>query len=217
MQGFNNYITVDEIVASACTILPETTREERESVFPFWIWMAAKKLGFSGQNEKTETITVLENFIRKPKDHLYTIDMALFDSAGSEIKYIYREYSRKIHKNSRDENHLYVYEDDHCIHIDDCNSNIDCITLKYYSVPVDEDGNPKINEEHLEAIMHFIRYMRSLASNNNQSEIEINRRRWLSLKDYVKGNNKMPSPLRSKHILNKWMSLIPDFREFDNN
>ena len=206
----SKFIDIDQAVASASTLMKNPSKEDRD-VMKFWIWLAEKQIGTAPFNKDTADIEFVDCVAKKPANHLKTIDIALYDNHGNDLIYTYRGYNKRIHDISSFNNPelVGVYEDEFCLHVDNNNSSVDRCSIIYWAYPVDEDGNPLIPEEHIYAIMRFVKYMMSVREGNNMSEQSLLEREWKLQASKVRGQNSMPNIPEARDILQRWMTLIP--------
>jgi hypothetical protein len=102
-----------------------------------------------------------------------------------------------------------IYEDDLCFHLGSTGTDIDSVGLRYWSHPVDENGVIKIPEEHLYAIMIFVKYMNAERQGSSRLEISSLNREWKIQAAKIRGADKMPNQIEAREIITSWMSLIP--------
>jgi hypothetical protein len=201
----NNLATIDEVVALAASRIPKST-EEDWNIFKYWAYIAEEKIGPSDWVIKAEDITEQKDgTFCKPSDHVRTIDLAFF-SGGKEVKYRFDNGKQKIHSSDAfSSNILHAYEDNSFIHTG--NGEVDCMTIKYYSCPIDDDGNPLIPRWHIDAIAVYIEYNWELAGNFIAKAGHLYNR-WLWAAKNARGKNKMPSVAKANDIVSDWMSMV---------
>lgn len=206
------YITIDEIVASAVTILPGST--DTEKVFMrHWCVLGNRELGLSKDNVVTEKINVQDLTIRKPINLLSIDDIGLYNDSDTELNTIYKGYGEMTHTDIDTISGtlkltISISEDDEFLHLSSNGSTTDYARIRYYSIPIDDKGNPLILERKRFAIMLFLSYMWTLRQGANQSAIDKAEFRWLKEAAKQRSKNKMPSVLEMKSISKWYMSLI---------
>ena len=85
------YITIDEVVASAMTILAGST--DTEKVFMrHWCVLGNRELGLSKDNVVTDKINVQDFTIRKPENLLSIDDIGLYSDSDVEYATVYKGY-----------------------------------------------------------------------------------------------------------------------------
>ena len=201
------YISIDEAVAAASSIIKNNSKEDR-LIYKFWIWQAEKVIGCSFLSEDTCELIVQDLSATKPLDHVYTIDLALIDSKGGDVKYNYNGYRKRIHPITTLNNPSFidVYESEDCIHLDSNGTSIEKVILRYYSYPVDENGDPKIPDFHLNAIMAYVRFMHNMRNDLPYDRDEL---RWKIQASKARGKNKMPNMAEGREIIDNWLTLLP--------
>lgn len=206
------YITIDEVVASAVTILPGST--DAEKVFMrHWCVLGNRELGLSKDNVVTEKINVQDLTIRKPTNLLSIDDIGLYKENDVEIVTVYKGYGEMTHTDldtiqGTMKLTVSISEDDDFLHLSSNGSVIDYAKIRYYSIPIDDKGNPLILERKRFAIMFFLSYMWTIRQAANQSEVDRAELRWLREAAKQRAKNKMPSVLEMKSISKWYMSLI---------
>lgn len=201
------YLSIDEVTAACSSIIKGITKEERYLV-QFWAWDAERQIGCNKVEMQTCELLVDELQVTKPSDHLYTLDLALIDTQGNDVNYNYRGYKKRIHPITRLNNPKFidVYESEDCIHLDSTGDKIKQINLRYWAYPVDAEGNPKIPDMHLPAIMAYVRFMYNMREDKSYSQDEF---RWKVQATKARGKNVMPDVALGREIVDNWMTLIP--------
>ncbi len=211
------FLDVREVVENAMWSLDNTNSRDRV-VFRQWAYVAMRQIGFSFLNIKEECVPVCGLSFEKPCDLVSTIEISLVDNIGSPVKYRYIsnrgllpiDESFNVHPNST----VIMSEDANYYYLSSNASTVVQAQLKYYGLPINEEGMPLIPEIHLLAVMSFIEFMfikrkrastPKLISGQDMSEF---RDIWQRELMKAKGKNKMPSIHQSKHILKDWMTLI---------
>lgn len=215
------YFTIEEVVANVSTIIPEAKKKDR-NIFRQWAYLAERQLGFGGDTEvKTSPkLAVTDGIIVKPSDFISAVDLALLDDNNRDFRYIYKGKGKRIHPEQNritdsERDYIKVSEDSNCFYLSSNASNITCARLKYYGLPLDEDGELKVPEHHLQAIMMYIKYMWATANESRNYNVDPHYQRWLIESSRAKSKNKMPSMLEGQQIASEWMSLIDVFRKRD--
>jgi hypothetical protein len=216
-------IPVDEVIAEACTILKKVT--EQEKVFMRqWAFTALRKIGFSKINiEISERLYLSDWSALKPNNLVRTIDLALYSSADSEIEHQFKGYangdlalgenvSGRIHQNIRvTSGYVSITESDNYFNVEEfSDSSPDgvYVIVKYYAVPVDAAGLPKIPEYATLAIIMYIRAMWAMRENTNQSAIEMAWDIWKQERASAEGKGKTPDIIEGDMIAKTINSMI---------
>jgi hypothetical protein len=212
------FLTINEAVASCSSVIKNPSREDR-LIIKFWIWLAEKQIGCHNANIAVDELDVYDLSVLKPDNHLNTIDLSLVTNDGSDIKYVYRGANKRIHETSTSNNPslVDVYEDRFNIFLGSNATSVDKIILKYWSYPVDEDGNPLIPEEHMYAIMRFVSYMYAEKESLPESKISRLSVEWKLQASKARAKNKMPDIPEARSIMKSWISLLPDMSKLESN
>lgn len=212
----DRFLDIEEVVATAATILP-TMSDEEKLLAKQWSWMAIRKIGPSSDHIKVVDVSVIDKTIEIPLDCISIIDLAIYGTDNVEIKYRYNKGgSLRVHKkDSTGEYLLNIYQDSNFIHISDSLSSAgvepSLARIKYYSFPLDECNQPMIAEQHLFAVMMFIRWMWSIRNApTSPYETSSAANDWRQALDVAKANNKSVSVLQAKEIARTWSSMIPN-------
>jgi len=202
------FLNIAEVVANSISILPNPTDAEK-IIFRQWIYIAQRDMGFPAMDVRQADITPHDLSVRKPDDFSSAIDVALFLTDGSEVASSYQGAGKKIHKEFRSGAvTVQISETPTYFHLESTGASVTCFTLKYYGLPIDDDGMPKIPERCNLAIMMFVKWMWSVRNNESIGIREQNRRDWISEAAKQRSKNKMPSMLQGEQIVKSWMSMI---------
>jgi hypothetical protein len=206
------YITIDEVVASAITILAGST--DAEKIFMrHWTVLGNRELGLSKDNVVTEKINVQDFTIRKPENLLSIDDIGLYNENDVELTTIYKGYGEMTHTDLDSISGslkltISISEDDEFLHLSSNGESVDYAKIRYYSIPICPKGDPLILERKRLAIMFFLSYMWTIRQGSNQAEVDRAELRWLREAAKQRSKNKMPSVLEAKSIATWYMSLI---------
>lgn len=219
----SKFVTLDSVTAEAKSILKTATDKDR-LIFQQWVYRALREIGPGKQNVDICRLYAKDFSFKKPDDMHSAIDVGLFRADGSEVPYRYQAGKKRIHTrrtrfareglyDNVDVNKIDLSEDDYYFHIStDVNASISYADVRYFKMPVDEDGMPMIPEDQVFAIMMFIRYMWMMRENGPMNSIMESKQTWLQERDRAKSRNKMPSMLEGTQIAIEWMSMIPNMK-----
>lgn len=206
------YVTLDEVVANALTIMPQADDETRVAMRQ-WVYLAKRKLGPSKGDLRVATIGISNNRIRKPDDFIFATDLALLDDSGNERNYQFEGRGFAVHDENTGrrqpwvEAH-YVSEDNDFYYLSITgDTNVTRARLEYLALPLDDGGNLMINEHETEAIMSYLRYMFAM----REQDPNINVYREISTIEMARTRrkNEIPDMLEAKEgIFRKYMSMI---------
>lgn len=207
---------MDEVVANAATIIPGEDREAR-NLFRQWAYLGARKLNFNKLDIETEMIVPVSNIITKPIYLVRTIDMAFFDSKGTELIYRFEEGVKdRIHtvnkyKDRRNANFpiITVSEQEDAYVLDSYYGDaVVNAAIRYYRLPVDSvTFEPYFYSSQLMALMMFIRWMWFLRK-GDVSQAAGAKKDWLIEQHIAKVEMKMPDGMELKEIARTWNSMI---------
>jgi hypothetical protein len=223
----SRFVHIDEAVAMAQTLLPENFSKDK-AVARAWAYMALRNIGPTSHWFATCVMKPNDNLtMKKPDDMWKAIDIALYDSAGCELRYSYKGLGRRIHSSRsaalREGEYSPVLgaaidlsEDVHAFHLGSNGSCVAFATLKYLQLPIDTDGMPMIPEGLVLAIAFFIRWMWTVKTNENQSDREISERTYKMERAKALAESNMPSGIELEQIGKEWTSLIgaPQFKSY---
>jgi hypothetical protein len=203
------FMTVDEVVANARTLLDSNVDGVTEAFLRQWAYLAQRQIGVTKENIKTEEIPVEELSIRKPDDFVLGQDMGLYTAAGSEVTYVYEKRGGRVRGPKYEYSHaIQVSEENHYYHLSSSATAIACAKLRYYALPIDPTtGDPLIPERHLFATMMFIRYM--VAMRNNEREQSQYRQEWEKEAARARSKNILPDQLQFQNgTIKRYLSII---------
>ena len=208
MQESSQYATIDEVVALAASQLKDITRADRR-LMRGWAWRAIEQIGPVEWLSKLVKLTDIENLsVRKPDDWLATKAIALF-SNDTEIQHIYTS-SKKTHQHDNATSAaVYVNEDANFIYMDSTASNVDCVHLEYYTIPIDENGEPLIPRVYLTPIESYLLFLYWRKTSQNMGMIGMLKNDWLMQRRNARAKMKMPNMQLGKEIMTQWTTMIP--------
>ena len=85
------FLSVDEVVANARTLLKSDVDGVTEVFLRQWAYLAQRQIGVTKNNIKTEEIPINEFAVRKPDDFVLADDMGLYDTENNELTYVYEK------------------------------------------------------------------------------------------------------------------------------
>lgn len=211
----DKFITSDEVVSTAATVIKGAEEDPYlRNIMKTWVWLGEQNLAHPASLVKTTEIGVSDLSSKKPSDFASTIDIALFDDDDMEYSFVFRGSKKRIHGSSDMNYFIDVYEDPSFFHLSSNGSNVCTIKLTYYALPLDEDGNMMIPSSHLEPLVLFCRYMAAVRNNEPAGNIAQLDGMWKIKAAGVRGDQKMPTPVHAREILNKWISMIPKVHKY---
>lgn len=210
----DRFLTLDEVVANAMTVIPNAKKELRP-YFNQWAWLALRQIGPAKEHINVAQLPydAGEFSLQKPVDLVAAIDLALFNSRNQEIKYHLRPGKQRIHQVEKERNTLEVSEGEYYYYVSSNANDFDLNfgLLRYYAMPVDLEGKPLIPEYMTVAIMAFCRYMWALRDGQNNGSIQLAEHTWRVEKARAQSIAKTPDMLEGKQIARTWMTMIDKF------
>lgn len=223
------YTSLDEVTALAQTVIKDSDDKMR-NLYKSWVWEATLNLGISDDEIKVAELYP-NNFTAKlPPDCRYIIEVSCFDKSGTQLPHQYRGGNRRIYADTRmivtgttngDPNSFIpvdISNDRYNIHLGTNGQNVGTIIIRYFSYPLDENGQPLIREEDKMACVFFVRYMDALRRDDNRSKIQQDEIAWFREADRARARKKMTSvtPDKARTMMRSLQSLVPNFRFIQN-
>jgi hypothetical protein len=225
----SRFVNVDEAVALADTLVPEG--KLNKAIARAWAYSGLRDIG-PGEHwfAEKELIPNANLSVHKPSDMYKAIDIALYHKTegGQKIEYrfSYKGLGKRIHSdgNTVREDGIYspasgapidVSEDAYCFHLGSNGSQVNCIKLKYWRLPIGDDGLPLIPEHQVLAIAFFIRWMWAVKE-NVANDRALSRQDYLNARREARASSKMPSGIEMEQVGKEWTSLLnsPRFKQF---
>lgn len=206
----DRYIDIEEVIATAATFLPEIS-DEVSLMMRQWVWMAMRDIGPNYNDIDTINISLQGGTAEKPADLTGNIiDMAVYSEAGVEIPHKYNYNADKMHEDDRrNRSTVSVYEDENYIHVSDYHIVPDYVRIRYFKMPLDDCGLPKIPENHLNSVVAYLLYCYHMRMQKDFAMIGFSKNQWLDERAKIRSKNKSISGVRVKSILKEWMTHIP--------
>jgi hypothetical protein len=202
----NRFASLDEMIAFCISLAPEATDIERVFMAD-WIRLALDEIGASKNHVRTEEIPVKDLSIRKPEDFYLAKSMALYDSGGTEVWYIYEGYGARTHQDTRYvPKFVALYETSHYYNLGNEATTVTDARLTYYAHPTDANGDLIIEKKDRFAIMTFIKYM--VALRNDDPTYKSKEQIWEKQAAKARSRKALPDELEfTEGIARKYMSL----------
>ncbi len=223
------FVTLDEVIATASTLIKDVTTTDK-LLFRQWIgMMALPELGISEDDVKIVTLYPVEFAAQKPNDMRALIDVSLFDCNGCTLPHKYRTGGKRIFRDGRIPRTAIVTtetqnianaipvdisDDNYSFQLGTNGDKVAVIVVRYWAFPTDDSGQPMIRQEDMMACAYFCLFMHAVRENKSRSEIEQNRIYWATESDRCRARKKMYSlsPDKMQTIIkNIWMRGIPSF------
>ena len=134
---------------------------------------------------------------------------------GNKYWEIAEAISGRIHQDIRSSSsitsHVAITESENYFNVESFSDNIIediFLIVRYYAIPVDEEGLPKIPEYCTLAIIMYIRAMWAIRDNTNQSHIQLSWQMWKEERASAEGRGKTPDMIEGKAIAETLNSMI---------
>lgn len=221
------YVDINSVTAFAMTVCKGKNLADR-NIWREWVYECVKDLGVSDDEIRVCTLYPKNGVAKLPDECRQIIELSLFDSSECNLAHQFRPGTTRIFTDTRQlpsasagntsnntTNNLTpvdVSNDMYNIHLGTNGANVAKILIRYFAYPVDEVTNlPLIREEDRMACVYFIRYMESLRSNDNRSEIEQNQRTFFQEADRARARKKAESMTydKAKTLMKDLMNLVP--------
>lgn len=221
------FVTVEEVVAEASSIMKGVTSAERQMMRQ-WVWTSQRLIGWSKADIKvSENLILSDHATAKPSDLIRTIDLGLFLSNGTEMLV---KYKAGGHRSTGDENlrihsdgrsvvrRVIVTEDANFFYTDvftEPSPTDSYLVVRYYGLPLDSNLLPLIPEHCKFALMMFIRWMWSMRNNDSRTVQAMAEQQWLRHRRIAEGKSKTPDLLEAEAIARTANSMIQSFGKLD--
>lgn len=205
------FLSLDEIVAEAMTIVPGASSEDF-LLAKQWAYTALREIGPSSDYINVATLYPDNLSLAKPDDYYKAIDLALYSGipdSGTEIPYSFRSGKHRIHQYGPNvRNIVEVSESSDFFHL---SSNADHVTyavLRYFTLPVDHNGQPMFPEHCRLAVMLFIRYM--WAVRHGERDWPLHKQAWDEARNAARSRSKLPNGMQYRQFAREWITMIPN-------
>jgi hypothetical protein len=223
------YLKLDNVTALAQTVIKDTDDRDR-NIWKQWCYEALLQLGIGDEEIRVAELYPQNGIAPLPDDCRYVLEFSLFDSAGNQLKHLFRTGKTRIYNDTRVPRVAFATEEqENCVpvdvsmdrtnvHLGTNGENVATIVMRYFAYPVDEDGIPMIREEDAMACVYFIRYMHGLRQDDNRSKIAQDQQAWFMEADRARARKKMSSmsPDKARSILTELTSMLPNFRSIQS-
>ncbi len=219
-----NIYSVEEVVAEIYSRLDiKDTRDE--AVFYNWIYSGIRELGSNSLDIVSECVKPVDCCIPKPCDYGALVELVLLDGHGS-TPFVMTNTGAKTDRGdyySTANSVIYVSEDDDKFNLSSNGKGIKEVEIRYYSLPINDEGLPFVRENIKEAIIAFCEYlwMKRQRSRRRKeipmSEVDWYKNNWETEKRTAKGRIKMVNPVVLQSIVKRWVTTIPKWKTMNRN
>lgn len=222
MEQFN-YLSIDEVISTIDASLDnEDTRYHR--FYKNWIWRAMQQIGVDKTDIKTVCHDVINFSFDKPCDMVYPIAIDLLDNENNATIYVYKG-TDWMKADVRDPSTIqdlvyspvFLGENKTCYFISTNSEHVKKAQIKYYSYPVDENGEYLVPSSYIEAIIAYIKLeiVDQKLHKGDKTAVSLlgfKRDNWMYELRQARQNRKTLDMLTGSAISKAWMSKIPNFR-----
>lgn len=220
------FVPIDQVVATFNSLMEGADSIDTAFVKE-WVYLGIQEIGpnISWYNECD--IYPVDLTLQKPKDFHQAIDIALYDSGGCELAYVFRGKGRRIHKSDTALINEDVYapelaspidlsEDQYYYHLgSNANGVVASAVLKYWKLPTDVNGDLLIPENDVFPLALFCRYCYYMRKDDKQG-IAFAKPIWIAARNEARGAHRTLSMLEAGEIARSWNTMIKKmrFRQF---
>jgi hypothetical protein len=203
------YIDVDEVIANASTFI-EDMSDELSLMMRQWVWMALRDIGPNYSDIGIAELEVTGGSAAKPDDMIGNfIDLGVYTDEGHEIPYRYNYDAGRTHEDNKIRTRIDIYEDFGFVHFSDFPVTPGYILVKYYKMPLDDCGLPKVPESYLNAVVAYLKFCYYYRVGNRSDMIMISKNHWTEERLKIRAKNKSVAGIRAEQMVRDWMTHIP--------
>lgn len=219
------YYSLDEVVAEAMLIVKD--KDKYQLPARQWVYSALIYHGSADDEIDVCEITVKNLLAKKPDACRQILELACYNSAGELLPHTFRGGKKRIYPNQNaiatvinEDGETVTYwesvdvsEDRFNIILGTNGTDVAKIKLRFYSYPLDNQGQPLIRDDEKQSCIYFVRFQIALLQDDNQSKIQLDEQRWKLEADRVRAGKKVSSMNgeKRKAISRNWMKLLPNF------
>lgn len=228
MPSPSNAVSINEVVSNACLALGIENSDKHKVVFYEWAYQALSDIGITTLNLKGSTGTITTNpypYFQIPSDCVHIDSIAIRKGSSGDVAYPMFDAN---YWNTVPDDDQTMHDKDYVVGTGEygrltfsstvVDDGFTQVLLRYYSVPLDENGSPMIPEYYMGAITTYIEYMyvKSLRHKDRSSvplsEIQMFYQQWLSRKaDAISRRNKPEKP-EIEAAISRWITMLPNQR-----
>ena len=215
-----NYLTTEQVISNIDAALDnDDTRDHR--LFKNLIWRAMQQIGVDKTDIKTVCEEVKDGKFFKPCDMILPIAIDLLTNVDGVIPYKYTGTGfMKSDINTSTIPYIsplvHLGENKSCYILSSNSELVAKAQIKYYSYPVDENGEFLVPSSYIEAIIAFVKlelFDRKLHKGDRTavSLLGYKRDTWMYELRQARQNRKTLDMLEGTAISKAWLSIIPNF------
>jgi hypothetical protein len=221
MATSSSFVSVDQVIATAKSINEKADTIDR-AYFKEWVYLGLNELGPNTSWYNEATIYPTEMSLRKPLNMHSAIDLALYDSTDTELRYVLRGKGSRIHSsdNALLNSNTYaptlgspvdVSEDAYYFNLGSNGDQVSYAFLKYWQFPEDENGDLLIPETDVLPLSIFLKYMWYMRKDDKVGMGQFHNL-WIAARNEARTAHKLPSMLEGTEIARGWNSMIKKYR-----
>lgn len=222
------YNSLSETIKLVKSTLGQMTEAE-EALLPQWCWECMPFLGIADDEVEVCVLKPKNLMAPKPENFRILIDLSLHSedvtksepTAYNTLPHVFRagkkrvnqliEYPKELDANGAVADLIDVSEDRKHIILGSNGTGVQSIVVRYFSYPLDEQGQPMIRQDDKMAIVAFCQFMWAMRQGTNQSAITNFYNMWRQQADHAVGRSKTIHHEQAKTLMRRWVSLIPIF------
>ncbi len=227
-------VTIDEIVSSAQINLGLNSDADRTVMYE-WVSEANRAIGLGHTNQLQEIIDIKDFTFPAPCNMIKPLQIRLLgdstDIGGQGIIVPFYDEEAFLRKTGDKKTQggaiIIQLQGNTFVLSNNVNANrFDKAEIKFYGIPLDDNGYPLVDEYNKRTIVQYIEYMyikreRRRERHNGtpipQGEVESEYNKYLRLKAEAISHKKMPDKLRMDDINRKWNTLLPNQKRKTSN
>lgn len=223
----SSFVSAKQVIATAKSVLEGADTIDR-SFFKEWVYLGLQELGPNISWFGNARVTPIDYSIQKPSDLHSTISIALYDSEDKEIRFVYRGLGARIHESDNELVNDGTYapalgapvdlsEDAYYYNLGTSEGaqRVSYALIKYFRLPVDEEGDLMVPESDVLALVFFIRYMWYFRKDDKQG-IQLMHPLWIARRNETRASHNIPDMMVATEIARTFNSMIQkqSFKQF---
>lgn len=210
-------VPIEQVVSTAMSVLEKADTADR-AYFKEWVYLGLLEIGPNLAWYAEATLYPDTFTLKKPDGFHSAIDLGLYDSSKNELKYVYRGMGTRIHASDNSLLNAAAYaptqgapidvsEDEYYFHLGTNSTQVSYAVVKYWQIPLDENGDLLIPEMDIMALVQFLRYMWYMRK-DDKTGMAMQKNSWIAARNEARGAHRTPSMLVGGEIARSWNSMI---------
>lgn len=216
-----NTVTLNQVVSNAMISLGQEN-DRYKVIFYEWAFEGLRDIGVTTQNLQTTTGTLTSgNTINYPTGAMY-IDAITLSTGAASTQFAYPTFDSNYWDNAPDVNNptgIGAYtvsrQGSQLIFGGNPFSNgFTHVTIRFYGMPVDKNGDPIIPEYYMRAIVGYIehKFIKRERARNREAvplqEVQLSYQNWISLKSDAMSKRNQPEKMEIRAAVESWRSML---------